>query len=242
MKGALGTLFHSIWAPLPGKSRGHGHDRACRNQWSGSLRDLGERLSRSATGPTCQTSSRAQFAPRSALMMDWPSTSALWSAPGWSTVRVPVFGLHGKEPPSLKFDPSKPTGPYNRVSDLTLCREGEAGMDRRLVSFRDGLHATIDWYLDPPKRRREREFGRAYADRAPEPGPAPSVNTTFRRRPTPGLPPGPSAPAGTPYAGTRVHHARSAPGLRAASIGSIPGTSDPSNGGRFHGTAASMSD
>jgi nucleoside-diphosphate-sugar epimerase len=48
--------------------------------------------------------------------------------------------------PELVFDPSKPTGPYNRVCDLTLCREV---LDwEPSISFRDGLHATIDWYVE----------------------------------------------------------------------------------------------
>jgi nucleoside-diphosphate-sugar epimerase len=48
--------------------------------------------------------------------------------------------------PELAFDPSKPTGPYNRVCDLTRCRE-LLGWEP-LVPFREGLHATIDWYVD----------------------------------------------------------------------------------------------
>ena len=47
--------------------------------------------------------------------------------------------------PELAFDPSKPTGPYNRVCDLSLCREVLDWEPQ--TSFRDGLHATIDWYL-----------------------------------------------------------------------------------------------
>ncbi len=46
---------------------------------------------------------------------------------------------------TLVFDPSKPTGPYNRVCDLTRCRE-KLGWSPQ-VKFREGLHATIDWYL-----------------------------------------------------------------------------------------------
>jgi nucleoside-diphosphate-sugar epimerase len=55
-----------------------------------------------------------------------------------------VLAYIGAEP-ELAFDPSKPTGPYNRVCDLTLCREvlgWEPG-----IAFRDGLRSTIDWYL-----------------------------------------------------------------------------------------------
>ncbi len=47
--------------------------------------------------------------------------------------------------PELVFDPSKPTGPYNRVCDLSLCREVLDWEPQ--ISFRDGLHATIDGYL-----------------------------------------------------------------------------------------------
>jgi nucleoside-diphosphate-sugar epimerase len=55
-----------------------------------------------------------------------------------------VLAYMGRDP-GLAFDPSKPTGPYNRVCDLSLCRELLDWEPR--VSFRDGLHATIDWYL-----------------------------------------------------------------------------------------------
>jgi nucleoside-diphosphate-sugar epimerase len=47
--------------------------------------------------------------------------------------------------PDLAFDPSKPTGPYNRVCDLGRCRE-VLGWEPR-TAFSDGLHATIDWYV-----------------------------------------------------------------------------------------------
>lgn len=47
--------------------------------------------------------------------------------------------------PDLVFDPSKPTGPYNRVCDLSLCRE-VLGWEPQ-ISFSEGLHATIDWYV-----------------------------------------------------------------------------------------------
>ena len=45
----------------------------------------------------------------------------------------------------FKFDPSKPTGPYNRVCDLTLCRKVLDWEPQ--VKFLDGLHSTIDWYV-----------------------------------------------------------------------------------------------
>ena len=56
-----------------------------------------------------------------------------------------VLAYMGKNP-DLVFDPTKPTGPYNRVCDLSLCRE-LLGWEPQ-TSFRDGLHATIDWYVD----------------------------------------------------------------------------------------------
>jgi nucleoside-diphosphate-sugar epimerase len=55
-----------------------------------------------------------------------------------------VLAYMGKQP-ELVFDPGKPTGPYNRVCDLTRCRE-LLGWEPR-TSFRDGLHATIDDYM-----------------------------------------------------------------------------------------------
>lgn len=47
--------------------------------------------------------------------------------------------------PELVFDPTKPTGPYNRVCDLTRCRELLDWEPR--TTFIEGLHATIDWYV-----------------------------------------------------------------------------------------------
>lgn len=56
-----------------------------------------------------------------------------------------VLAHMGKNP-DLVFDPTKPTGPYNRVCDLTRCRE-LLGWEPQ-TSFMDGLHATIDWYVE----------------------------------------------------------------------------------------------
>ena len=56
-----------------------------------------------------------------------------------------VLAYMGKDP-ELVFDPTKPTGPYNRVCDLTRCRE-LLGWEPQ-TSFLDGLHATIDWYVE----------------------------------------------------------------------------------------------
>lgn len=51
-----------------------------------------------------------------------------------------------KRDPELEFDLSKPTGPFNRVADDTECRS-KLGWTPQ-VSFLDGLHDTIDWYVD----------------------------------------------------------------------------------------------
>jgi nucleoside-diphosphate-sugar epimerase len=55
-----------------------------------------------------------------------------------------ILRYTGKDVP-LRFDPSKPTGPYNRVCDNRLARE-RLGWEPT-ISFRDGLHRTIDWYF-----------------------------------------------------------------------------------------------
>jgi len=55
-----------------------------------------------------------------------------------------VLDYMGKDV-EFKFDPSKPTGPYNRVCDLTLCRK-LLGWEPQ-TSFKNGLHSTVDWYL-----------------------------------------------------------------------------------------------
>lgn len=56
-----------------------------------------------------------------------------------------VLAYMGRDP-ELVFDPTKPTGPYNRVCDLTRCRE-LLGWEPQ-IAFRDGLHATIDAYVE----------------------------------------------------------------------------------------------
>jgi nucleoside-diphosphate-sugar epimerase len=48
--------------------------------------------------------------------------------------------------PRLAFDPSKPTGPYNRVCDPSLCRRLLDWTPQ--VDFVRGLHSTIDWYVE----------------------------------------------------------------------------------------------
>lgn len=45
----------------------------------------------------------------------------------------------------FEFDTSKPTGPYNRVSDDRLCRELLGWAPQ--TAFIDGLRETIDWYV-----------------------------------------------------------------------------------------------
>ena len=55
-----------------------------------------------------------------------------------------VLAYMGKDP-EVVFDPSKPTGPYNRVCDVRLCRKLLNWEPQ--TSFRDGLHATIDDYV-----------------------------------------------------------------------------------------------
>lgn len=56
-----------------------------------------------------------------------------------------VLSYMGKSA-SLTFNPNKPTGPYNRVCDLTRCRKILNWEPR--VKFLDGLHSTIDWYVE----------------------------------------------------------------------------------------------
>jgi UDP-glucose 4-epimerase len=55
-----------------------------------------------------------------------------------------ILGYMGKDP-ELAFDPTKPTGPYNRVCDLTRCRQLLDWEPQ--TSFEDGLRATIDAYV-----------------------------------------------------------------------------------------------
>lgn len=55
-----------------------------------------------------------------------------------------VVRLMGKNLP-LVCDPSKPTGPYNRVCDTSYA-EQVLGW-RPSICFADGLRATIDWYV-----------------------------------------------------------------------------------------------
>ena len=56
-----------------------------------------------------------------------------------------ILKATGKDLP-LEFDPSKPTGPYNRVCDNTLGAELLGWRPR--VSFADGLQRTIEWYFE----------------------------------------------------------------------------------------------
>lgn len=64
----------------------------------------------------------------------------------------------------LKPDPSKPTGPYNRVCDNSLARELLDWEPR--VSFSEGLQETIDWYYATKDREEVRkDFERALMER-----------------------------------------------------------------------------
>jgi hypothetical protein len=47
--------------------------------------------------------------------------------------------------PNIAFDVSKPTGPYNRVCNTTLCQR-QLGWSP-VVPFERGLKSTIDWYV-----------------------------------------------------------------------------------------------
>lgn len=44
------------------------------------------------------------------------------------------------------FDTTKPTGPYNRVCDLTRCAELLGWTPQ--IDFKSGLRSTIDWYVE----------------------------------------------------------------------------------------------
>jgi len=54
-----------------------------------------------------------------------------------------ILRYMGKSP-ELQFDPSKPTGPYNRVCDNSLARELLGWTPK--ISFQDGVQRTIEWY------------------------------------------------------------------------------------------------
>jgi nucleoside-diphosphate-sugar epimerase len=56
-----------------------------------------------------------------------------------------VLELTGKQA-TLEFDPSQPTGPYNRVCDITLATELLGWTPQ--VSFEEGLQRSIDWYFE----------------------------------------------------------------------------------------------
>lgn len=51
---------------------------------------------------------------------------------------------------AIEFHPEMPTGPMNRVADNTLARE-RLGWEPKMT-FRDGVHKTIDWYFRSKKR------------------------------------------------------------------------------------------
>ena len=47
--------------------------------------------------------------------------------------------------PKFELHPEMPTGPYNRVADNSLAKK-LLGWEPE-VSFMDGLHRTIQWYI-----------------------------------------------------------------------------------------------
>ena len=51
---------------------------------------------------------------------------------------------------TLKPDPDKPTGPYNRVCDNSLAKELLGWTPK--VTFSEGLDRTIRWYYETKKR------------------------------------------------------------------------------------------
>jgi nucleoside-diphosphate-sugar epimerase len=55
-----------------------------------------------------------------------------------------ILRYTGKEHLEIKLDPTKPTGPLNRVADNSLAKK-LLGWEPK-VKFIDGLHKSIDWY------------------------------------------------------------------------------------------------
>lgn len=71
-----------------------------------------------------------------------------------------IWDNMGWHPEDVKYDPSKPVGPLNRVADSTRLRM--LGWEPE-TSFREGLEKTIDWYcathdVDELKRDFERKL------------------------------------------------------------------------------------
>lgn len=74
-----------------------------------------------------------------------------------------ILQYMGQDPP-LTFDPSKPTGPYNRVCDHRLAAQLLGWTP--LVPFADGVRKTIDWYVRSHDAGRvARELPRALTER-----------------------------------------------------------------------------
>jgi nucleoside-diphosphate-sugar epimerase len=55
-----------------------------------------------------------------------------------------------KTPARIELDPTKPTGPYNRVADNSLAKKLLGWTPQ--VSFSEGLDRTIDWYFGTKNR------------------------------------------------------------------------------------------
>jgi UDP-glucose 4-epimerase len=73
----------------------------------------------------------------------------------------------GKQLP-LEFDPTKPTGPYNRVCDNSLAADILGWTPQ--VPFAEGVQKTIDWYFETHDAERvARELPRALTERTHAP-------------------------------------------------------------------------
>lgn len=78
-----------------------------------------------------------------------------------------ILEYTGRDLP-LEFDPTKPTGPYNRVCDNSLGAEILGWTP--LVPFDEGVRRTIDWYFETHDAQRvARELPRALTERTHAP-------------------------------------------------------------------------
>ena len=80
-----------------------------------------------------------------------------------------VLAYTGQSEVELAFDPSRPTGPYNRVCDNSRAREL---LDwEPAVAFADGLRDTIDWYFEAHSAAEvARSLDRRLTERGQTPG------------------------------------------------------------------------
>jgi len=122
-----------------------------------------------------------------------------------------VLRYTGKEL-EIEFQPEMPTGPMNRVADNARARQ-LLGWEPQM-SFREGLHRTIDWYFaekEPVEVRELLEQGGLIAAFMSGANPAAMSSmvcrSSTRRRPAP-----PSAAACSPSSRTRTIESRSASG------------------------------